>query len=489
MKKYQKYLYLGVLVLFALILLFNHKKLHPLQKTFILEYGESFSTQLEDYLDFTKNDEKEKEDILKLAKIEFPETNDNYPSIGTHTLKITYKKEKLSIKVQVKDTTAPKFDENYPLFTYQDVILSTENYQTNDFSEVTLIIDDQAVDYTTPGNYPILVKATDTSNNISELNYMLEVKAPVLELENESLTLYQGEQYALTTIILGKEQQATFTSSNEAIASVNTSGLITTHAKGEVTITVQANGITKECHVLVKDSRTKLMEDEILAYLNHNTSGIGIYYRNLVTQEEFVIQPNLEFRSASVIKLLTVNYYYALIANGTINPQDTITFTNDCYEEGTGIIQYNLHLQTTYTIDYLLEVTITHSDNIAYHMLTKHIGGIDPIIAYNRSSNGYLGSQVNKNYMSATDAAKIILDIKNSGYSKCISDLKNTVFHDRLDKYISVPVAHKIGSYGGNLHDVGIVYANQPYVLSIFTNNRSTEVLAKISKIIYQFHK
>ena len=64
--------------------------------------------------------------------------------------------------------------------------------------------------------------------------------------------------------------------------------------------------------------------------------------------------------------------------------------------------------------------------------------------------------------------------------------MKNTIFHDRLDKYLPYEiVAHKIGSYNEYTHDTGIVYSERPYSLSVYTKSINPEPIAKLSKIIY----
>lgn len=74
----------------------------------------------------------------------------------------------------------------------------------------------------------------------------------------------------------------------------------------------------------------------------------------------------------------------------------------------------------------------------------------------------------------------------NPLYDIIIEHMKNTIFHDRLDKYLPYEiVAHKIGSYNEYTHDTGIVYSERPYSLSVYTKSINPEPIAKLSKIIY----
>ena len=63
--------------------------------------------------------------------------------------------------------------------------------------------------------------------------------------------------------------------------------------------------------------------------------------------------------------------------------------------------------------------------------------------------------------------------------------MKQSSFGEYLKKYITeYDVAHKYGSYAGNVHDYGIVYTESPYLIGIFTNgvSRADELIANISR-------
>jgi len=49
-----------------------------------------------------------------------------------------------------------------------------------------------------------------------------------------------------------------------------------------------------------------------------------------------------------------------------------------------------------------------------------------------------------------------------------IQTMKNTEFHDRIDKYIPREiVAHKIGNYAECVNDMAIVSKKNPYILVV----------------------
>lgn len=482
----------------------------------ILEYGTPFLFEVTDYIDLEGVSKKKQDKILSNIQIQHNITNQldkEYPQVGINMVTVNYKGKEKNVTVNIQDTTAPKFEKlNIETDQYEELEKGYETYigypldielfNATDLSTVELYFDESLINWNEEGDYILKVIAKDESENIAEFEANVKVKAPLLNLNKSSIQLTEGGTFQLKVEVQGMDSTVNFISLDNQIASVDENGKIKAITKGETTIVVSANNVEKKCKVIVKEVPKVVqvsnsnkgpvnideMKQSILEYLNYDTQNIGIYYKNLVTGEVLSINAEQEFRSASVKKLMTANYCYYLVSQNKLGLNDEVIYTQDCYEGGTGIIQKKLNTQQVYTIEYLLKVLITHSDNIAYHMLNKHVGGVHSMIEYNRTHAGYQSTHSSTNYMSALDGAKVLMDINNSGHTKCMNDLKNTVFHDRLDKYISVPVAHKIGTYGKNIHDVGIVYASSPYVISIFTYGKSSGIIADLSKIIYSYH-
>ena len=89
------------------------------------EFGQRVSTNVADYLDANKSgdvdkiikDTKEK-DNLKYVTVTNKDENGNvvskeekdYPKVGNYEISFTYKKEKATVKVTVKDTTKPEIE-------------------------------------------------------------------------------------------------------------------------------------------------------------------------------------------------------------------------------------------------------------------------------------------------------------------------------------------------------------------------------------------
>lgn len=68
-----------------------------------------------------------------------------------------------------------------------------------------------------------------------------------------------------------------------------------------------------------------------------------------------------------------------------------------------------------------------------------------------------------------------------------IQALQITQFdNQRISRDIPVPVAHKIGDADEFRHDVALVYAKEPFVLSIFTAHEDYELISQIANDVYR---
>lgn len=229
--------------------------------------------------------------------------------------------------------------------------------------------------------------------------------------------------------------------------------------------------------------------NKIKAYMGGEYTNISVDYLDLSTGEEFKINSNEIEHTASTIKVPVVMIVLDMINSGEIKETDTMEYDEASdYEDGAGELQY-IDKSSPISIMQLCEYAIKYSDNIAVNMLVRRIGydNIVPILKTRVGVDwGDKPNQASTNGM--TQILKRIYNEGNPYYAKEIEWLKNTIFHDRLDKYINeCSVAHKIGDYGAYTHDVGIVYSDKPYILSVYTHglSNSYEQIAQISKIVY----
>ncbi|WP_363290408.1 serine hydrolase [Clostridium sp.] len=153
--------------------------------------------------------------------------------------------------------------------------------------------------------------------------------------------------------------------------------------------------------------------------------------------------------------------------------------------------QVNTTLAKLVSLSKLLELSITHSDNIATRMLNRILGGAKGV---RQNMNSMVGLSCDTSSNKTTPEIqfrllkKLYENRNDKYYSRLINNMKNTVFHDRLDKYLPYNmVAHKIGNYGGAVSDIGIVFTDKLYVIVAYAEGVSgpSEKISKISRIIY----
>ncbi len=111
-------------------------------------------------------------------------------------------------------------------------------------------------------------------------------------------------------------------------------------------------------------------------------------------------------------------------------------------------------------------------------MLVRGLGGFgkfrDQLAQYSTQTlprEFYTQNVVTMNYMSDV-MKKLFQDQKK--YAKVISYMKNAAVGCFLQSSTDVfEIAQKYGQFADNLHAVGIVYTPQPYLVGIYTMNRS----------------
>lgn len=205
------------------------------------EFGQRVSTNIADYLDANKSgdvdkiikDTKEK-DNLKYVTVTNKDEQGNvvskeekdYPKVGNYEINFTYKKEKQSVKVTVKDTKAPEITAPDSIDVIQYTDLSTFNFgellQATDYSDVKdWKIDTSKVDVNTIGTYDLKVTIQDKYKNKASKKLKVNiVQAPeVAEGEVTVTEVVTDENGNKKTVVTKKASSEV--SKNDAVASTS----------------------------------------------------------------------------------------------------------------------------------------------------------------------------------------------------------------------------------------------------------------------------
>lgn len=255
---------------------------------------------------------------------------------------------------------------------------------------------------------------------------------------------------------------------------------------------VDNQGWISEDFLSQTDNRIKKVQ-EVLER-KYNKANLSIYVEQISTGLSAGINPDKTMYSASVTKLPLLYYTQRQLDQGKIALSDKLKYEAKIHEfkgafdpEGSGTISKTAD-NKDYTIEELMKKVAQESDNVATNILAYHVTkqyGAD----YQKVMSEFPKWDMEKREASSKTAASVMLAIYEQG-GDVIDYLSHTRFDDqRISKDIDVQVAHKIGDAYDFRHDVAIVYTDEPFILSIFTENTSYDEISTIAKDIYTILK
>jgi len=236
---------------------------------------------------------------------------------------------------------------------------------------------------------------------------------------------------------------------------------------------------------------------EIKQYLGDNISNIGLVYYDINEKLKIAINENNVFLAASTSKIQMNMIAYQKIEKGELLLSQGVYYKSSDYEAGTGRLLADFDSSQPIKLSVLLDYSIKYSDNIAKNMIMDLLGGSQTVRTITNSMVG-TDTDTSDNWVTPDEEFKVLLNLyenkSDKYYALLLSNLENTIFHDRIDKYIPQSiVAHKIGDYKTYVNDVGIIFTKNPYILVVYTENlagitgsNAAEVIAGLSKMIYQ---
>jgi len=221
----------------------------------------------------------------------------------------------------------------------------------------------------------------------------------------------------------------------------------------------------------------------------------GVYVQDLITKENYGLNYEDVFPSASLNKLPVLLTLYQEAEAGRLNLETKYSLREEDKRTGAGSLQYQ-PAGAVYSYRKMAELMGRESDNTAFNVFSKLLGPdkiqktIDNLGMRRTSFKDFttspedIGTFFYKLYKGG------ILD--EPGREELLSFLTNTWWEDRIPKGIpkGVKVSHKVGTEIGVIADAGIVFAERPYLLVILSEGvietEAREVLPKISELVYQ---
>ena len=232
------------------------------------EFGQRVSTNVADYLDANKVDNLDKiikdtkeKDNLKYVTVTNKDENGNvvskeekdYPKVGNYEISFTYKKEKATVKVTVKDTTKPEIEAPESIDVIQYTDLSTFNFgellKATDYSDVKdWKIDTSKVDVNTIGSYELKVSIQDKYKNKATKKLTVNVvEAPAVAEGEVAVTEVVTDENGNKKTVVTKKSSAEV-SKNDAVAStspVSNKGTVNSSSSASATKPTTNSGTSK----------------------------------------------------------------------------------------------------------------------------------------------------------------------------------------------------------------------------------------------------
>ena len=236
------------------------------------------------------------------------------------------------------------------------------------------------------------------------------------------------------------------------------------------------------------DSNIENLINEIMTENNLNESNFFFFFYNIEEKKYYFYNENTYFTAASTIKVPAAMLYYDKIADGELNSSDTLIYNSDDYEAGDGSTAADYSVGERIPISYLLEQTIVNSDNTALNILVNSIGYqkckeeltkysdielIEDFYSSNVANVSYYYDVLQYLYQNADKYSELIEYMKISSGGEYLKA--------NIPQY---EVAHKYGSYDGYVHDYGIIYGQNTYLIGVFTKGiaNASDLIADIGE-------
>ena len=235
---------------------------------------------------------------------------------------------------------------------------------------------------------------------------------------------------------------------------------------------------------------------------------VGLYYKNLVTGEEYKYNADKEFQAASVIKLPIFMYISKLAAEGKADFGEKILIRDeDKFPSCGALLSFTGDVEAD--ILTLCKLMITISDNTATNALIRKftIEGLQAGF----EEMGLKGTKIKRelfdaeaeaagrnNIMVPEEIGMLLEQIYRRTFvnEKVSQDVESVLLlqqiRHKIPGYIGrkFKIANKTGEDGNTTNDAGVVYSTRPFIF-VFASNDTNVMDAEIfiRETAYEFYK
>lgn len=215
---------------------------------------------------------------------------------------------------------------------------------------------------------------------------------------------------------------------------------------------------------------------------------ISVYIKFLNTGEIISHNENLQVWAASVIKVPIACTFYKHIHETKLDENTYIEVKQENRVEGTGIIHL-LNNEDKFTLLDLATLMLAVSDNAATNELVDLVGweSVEKyMVELGLTQTTFRHKMLIKagrgpNLTTAKEMAMLLEklhDKKLTGAQEILNLMKEEKDRTRMPLFLpnDIEIAHKTGSLPEAVHDIGIIYATQPFIFSFLSDDQKDKI-------------
>ncbi len=264
---------------------------------------------------------------------------------------------------------------------------------------------------------------------------------------------------------------------------------------------------------LTPEQKWAALEKNIESKLGEFTGTAGIVVKDLASGRTIERNPERLFPAASMVKIPIMAACLSAVGEGRLSLEDTLTLKAADKARGSGHLR-SQRSGTSVTIEKLLEVMVTESDNTAANMLIDRLG-MDELnaafrdlgLVHTNLARKMMDFRSRRNGIENYTTPREMADLLEKIYlgacagpevsASCLTLLKGQKVNNRISRYLprTVEFAHKTGLEQTVCHDAGILYTPGGDVLvCVLTEGDTGAIIAerwigRVGKLVYAAYK
>ena len=358
-------------------------------------------------------------------------------------------------------------------------------------------------------NFNQMVKNTGKNNNDNDTKTEIKENKIKKILTNKTFLLILSILTFIFTLILVTKTfylrnivdhyeefvtEITKKDSTESIAYIEEKDL-KTNLKGSQ-IAEYVNCLNSNIDINNLPDNIKNIIQEINNFYNQSNNYFSFKYKDLYTGFTISYNENQNIFSASSIKAPKDIYIYEMASLNKINLEEELTYTTNYYNTGSGILKTK-EFNEKYTTRKLLKLSTVDSDNAAHNMLMDRYGRQNMLEFWKQKGTNAIFTQHNNWGLTNAHDATIYMEelynfyLNNEEYGNELM----TNFLNAYPKFIkgknNYLVANKSGWSGTAIHDMSIVFAENPYVVVALSNTGESDYINyfnNANELAYKLH-